>query len=122
MIKVSKYEFDSESQANTKINALPSVKDDDGNDVPNHKHTIVKLGNIVLEQGEYDDEGNETKAPVYSTKYHIDVLWNGSEIQEIDEEENITYDHPYGWKTYAIEIDGEGVHSFMGVSYQENKM
>jgi len=122
MIKVSKYEFDSEEQALSKINALPSVKDDDGNDVPNHKHTIVKLGNIVLEQGEYDDEGNETKAPVYSTKYHIDVLWNGSEIQEIDEEENITYDHPYGWKTYAIEIDGEGVHSFMGVSYQENKM
>ena len=57
MIKVSKYEFDSEEQAESKINALPSVKDDDGNDVPNHKHTIVKLGNIVLEQGEYDDEG-----------------------------------------------------------------
>ena len=122
MIKVSKYEFDSKDQAESKINALPSVKDDDGNDVPNHKHTIVKLGNIVLEQGEYDEDGNETKAPVYSTKYHVDVLWNGSEIQEIDGEENITYDHPYGWKTYAIEIDSEGVHSFMGVSYQENKM
>ena len=118
MIKVSKYEFDSKSQADTKIDALPS--DEAGN--PNHKHAIVKLGNIVLEQGEYDDEGNETKAPVYSTKYHVDVLWNGSEIQEIDEEENITYDHPYGWKSYAVEIDSEGVHSFMGVSYQENKM
>ncbi len=33
MIKVSKYEFDSEEQALSKINALPSVKDDDGNDV-----------------------------------------------------------------------------------------
>ena len=112
MIKVSKYEFDSESQADTKIDALPE----------NHGHSIVKLGNIKLEQGEYDSEGNETKPPVYSNKYHIDVLWNGSEIQEIDEEENITYDHPYGWKTYAVEIDSEGVHSFMGVSYQENKM
>ena len=112
MIKVSKYEFDSKSQAESKIDALPE----------NHNHAIVKLGNIKLEQGEYDDEGNETKAPVYSTKYHVDVLWNGSEIQEIDEEENITYDHPYGWKSYAVKIDGEGVHSFMGVSYQENKM
>ena len=121
MIKVSKYEFDSESQANTKINALPS--DEDGN--PTHKHCIVKLGNIVLQDGVYDEDGNETQAPVLSTKYHVDVLWNGSEIQEIeqiDEEENITYDHPYGWKTYAIDLDNEGVHSFMGVSYQENKM
>ena len=47
MIKVSKYEFDSEEQALSKINALPSVKDEEGNDVPSHKHTIVKLGNIV---------------------------------------------------------------------------
>jgi len=122
MIKVSKYEFDSEEQALSKINALPSVKDEDGNDVPFHKHTVVKLGNIVLEQGEYDENGEETKAPVLSEKYHVDVLWNGSEIQEIDEEENITYDHPFGWKSYAVDIDSEGVHSFMGVSYQENKM
>jgi hypothetical protein len=43
MIKVSKYEFDSEEQALGKINALPSVKDEDGKDVPSHKHTIVKL-------------------------------------------------------------------------------
>ena len=55
MIKVSKYEFDSEEQAIGKINALPSIKDEEGNDVPSHKHTVVKLGNIVLEQGEYDD-------------------------------------------------------------------
>ena len=34
MIKVSKYEFDSEEQALAKINALPSVEDEDGNDVP----------------------------------------------------------------------------------------
>ncbi len=118
MIKVSKYEFDSESQAHTKINALP--KDEDGN--PTHKHCIVKLGNIVLQDGVYDNDGNVTQAPVYSSKYHVDVLWNGSEIQEIDEEENITYDHPYGWKTYVIDLNNEGVHSFMGVSYQENKM
>ena len=33
MIKVSKYEFNSEEQALSKINALPSVKDEDGKDV-----------------------------------------------------------------------------------------
>ena len=69
MIKVSKYEFDSQDQAESKINALPSVKDEDGKDVPSHKHTIVKLGKIVLEQGEYDETGEETKAPVLSDKF-----------------------------------------------------
>jgi hypothetical protein len=120
MIKVSKYEFDSEEQGLSKINALPSVKDEDGKDVPNHKHTIVKLGNIVIEQGEYDADGEEVKAPVLSAKYHVDVLWK--DIEETDEDGNVTIDHPYGWKSYAIDLDNEGMHGFMGVSYQENKM
>ena len=120
MIKVSKYEFDSEEQALSKINALSSVKDEDGNDVPSHKHTIVKLGYIVLEQGEYDENGEETKAPVLSDKYHVDVLWK--DIQEVDEDGNVSVDHPYGWKSYAIDLDNEGMHGFMGVSYQENKL
>ena len=120
MIKVSKYEFDSEEQALSKINALRSVKDEEGNYVPSHKHTVVKLGNIVIEQGEYDDKGDETKAPVLSEKYHVDVLWK--DIEETDEEGNVTIDHPYGWKSYALDLDSEGMHGFMGVSYQENKM
>lgn len=119
-IKISKYEFADEASALAKINALPSVKDEDGNDVPSHKHTIVKLGNIVLEQGEYDSEGEETKAPVLSEKYHVDVLWK--DLEETDEDGNVTVDHPYGWKSYALDLDDEGMHGFMGVSYQENKM
>ena len=119
-IKISKYEFDSMEQAESKINALPSVKDEDGNDVPSHRHTIVKLGNIVLEQAEYDEDGEETKAPVLSEKYHVDVLWK--DLEEIDEDGNVTVDHPYGWKSYALDLDSEGMHGFMGVSYQENKM
>jgi len=39
-MKIGKYEFDSLEQANSKINALGEE----------HNHTIVKLGNIVLEQ------------------------------------------------------------------------
>ena len=37
-------------------------------------HAIVYLGNIVLEAGEYDSQGNETKAPVISNKYHADIM------------------------------------------------
>ena len=74
-MKISKYEFDSQEAAELKIAALPHSTDEDGNSHPSHKHTIVKLGHIVLEQGEYDEEGNETQAPVLSDKYSVDVLW-----------------------------------------------
>jgi len=120
MIKVSKYRFDTESQAQSKIDALPSVTDEDGNNVPNHKHTVVKVAKIVLEQGEYDSEGEETKAPVYYNGYHVDCLWK--DIEETDEEGNVTVDHPYGWKSYAVDPEEEGAHGFMGVLYQENKI
>jgi hypothetical protein len=48
------------------------------------------------------------------------VLWK--DLEEVDEEGNVSIDHPYGWKSYAIDIDNEGMHGFMGVSYLENKM
>jgi len=120
MIKVSKYEFNSQDQAESKINALPHATDEDGNQYPTHKHTIVKLGNIVITPGEYDDEGNEVNAPVLSESYHVDVLWKN--IEEVDEEGNVTINHPYGWASYAIDIEDEGMHGFMGVSYQGNKL
>ena len=68
-----KYEFGSQSAATTKINALGV--DEEGN--PTHSHSIVRLGHIVLEAGEYDEEGNEITAPVLSENYHVDVLWQG---------------------------------------------
>jgi len=116
MIKIAKYEFDSREQAETKIDALGTATDEDGNEYPTHKHTIVHLGNIVLEQGEYDEEGEETVAPVLSDKWHVDVLWNGLEADE-----DGTIDHPYGWKSKSVNIDGDGVHAFFGLNYDSLK-
>ena len=116
MIKISKYEFLDKEQAKTKINALGTATDENGNEYPTHKHTIVQLGNIVLQQGEYDEEGNETVAPVLSDKWHVDVLW-----KNLEADEDGTIDHPYGWKSYAVDIDGDGVHSFLGLSYNAHK-
>ena len=48
------------------------------------------------------------------------VLWK--DLEETDEDGNVTIDHPYGWKSKAIDLDDEGVHGFFGVSYQDNKM
>jgi len=134
MIKIAKYEFDSREQAETKIDALGTATDEDGNEYPTHKSTIVQLGNIVLEQGEYDEDGEETVAPVLSDKWHLDVLWKEEQIKTVDEEavlddegmivtpEVVSYDHPYGWKSYAVEIEGDGVHSFFGLSYESLKL
>ena len=105
-MKIGKYEFNSKEQAQDKITDLGV--DEDGN--VTHTHTIVELGSIVLVQGTYDEDGNEITSPVFSDKYHVDVMWNGLD------------GHPYGWKTYSINLDNEGSHGFFGVSYVNNKM
>ena len=99
-ISIAKYEFISKEQAQTKINAL--------NEEP-HNHTIVTLGHIVLEQGEYDEDGEVVTEAVLSTGWHLDVLWVG------------LTDHPYGWKSYNVDLTSEGSHGFAGVSYLANK-
>ena len=119
-MKVSKYEFDSQAQAESKIEALGAETDENGNTYPTHKHSIVKLGSIVLEQGTYDEQGNEITPPVLSQDYHIDVCWDLSD--SVDEDGNPVYaDHPYGWKTYSVDLDDNGVHSFMGLDYTQHK-
>lgn len=113
-MKIGKYEFNDKQQAKDKIEDLGVGYDFEGNQYPTHNHTIVELGNIVLQEGEYklneNDEFEEIKAPVLSDKYHIDVVW--SDLKE----------HPWGWKTYSCDLDTEGMHSFYGISYLENKM
>lgn len=133
-MRIAKYEFDSREQAQSKIDALGTATDEDGNEYPTHKSTIVQLGNIVLEQGEYDEEGEEITAPVLSDKWHLDVAWSDSDITTVEEEavldeegmvvtpEVVSVNHPYGWKSYAVEIEGDGVHSFFGLSYESLKL
>lgn len=99
MKKIGKYEFNDSVQADSKINAF----DEDT------QHTFIRLGYIILEDGEYDMSGVQIKAPVLSDKYHVDVLW-----VDIDE-------HPRGWKTYSVDIDSNGVHSFAGLNYTDYK-
>lgn len=41
---------------------------------------IVEIGLIVLENGTYDEDGNEITAPIYADGYHYDIM----SIQEID--------------------------------------
>lgn len=60
-------------------------------------HAVVDIGTIVLTQGTYDVELNETTAPVYANGYHYDVMCE----QTID----------FGT---ARVIPTNSVHSFLG--------
>ena len=100
-----KYEFDSQEQAESKIAALPHETDEDGNEYPTHSHTVVKLGFLPIVEPTFDDEGNVVDEGEYSTKYSVDVLWS-----ELDQS-------PYGWKSYEISVEGNGVHTFAGWSF-----
>jgi hypothetical protein len=117
---IGKYEFKDQKTADSKIKSLGVATDEDGNEYPTHKHSIVKLGYIVLERGEYDSEGNETKAPVLSSKYHLDVAWQLEDTYSEDGE-LIKAEHPYGWKSANVDLDSNGVHSFYGVDYLTHK-
>ena len=99
-ISIAKYEFTSKEQANLKIDAL--------NEEPNN-HTIVTLGHIVLEPAVIDEDGEVITEAVLSTGWHLDVLWIG------------LTDHPYGWKSYNVDLTSEGSHGFAGISYLANK-
>ena len=90
-----KYEFGSQSAATAKINALGV--EEGGN--PTHRHSIARLGYIVTTPGEYDAEGNETKAPVMSDKYHVDVLWRDEPSPDWDNQ--MVWCMPMGVHTFG---------------------
>ena len=118
MNKIGKYEFKNESEALEAIRSLGVNVSEDGSEHPSHKHCIVKLGNITLEPGDYDEEGNEVKKPVISNGYHVDVLWKGLTIAE---DGDLDGDHD-AWDKYKVDIDGEGIHGFLGMSYMDMKV
>ena len=108
-MNISKYQFDNKEQAQTKIDALGTATDENGNEYPTHKHTIVTLGHIVLEPAVIDEDGVIITEAVLSEGWHLDVLWIGLE------------NHPYGWKSYNVDLTSEGSHGFAGLSYLDNK-
>ena len=102
---IGKYQFKDQTTAEAKIKSLGVETDEDGNEYPTHSHTVVKLGFLPITEPTFDDEGNVVEEGEYSTKYSVDVLWS-----ELDES-------PYGWKSYEISVEGNGVHTFAGWSF-----
>ena len=67
-MKIGKYKFKDQKTAEAKIKGLGVSTDEDGNEYPTHNHSIVKLGNIVLERGNIDNNGVHT---FYGVDYSI---------------------------------------------------
>lgn len=101
-----KYEFNSQEQAEQKIADLPHIEDDvTGESHLEGNHTIVKLGYLWIEEPTYNGDLEIETEGVKSDKYSLDVLWDGLS------------ESPYGWKSYEISVEGNGVHTFAGRSF-----
>jgi hypothetical protein len=101
-----KYEFNTKKQAETKIAALPHTTDElTGKRYLDGGHTIVHLGYLWIEEPTYDADGNIETEGVASDKYSVDVLFQDLESS------------PYGWASYEINVEGNGVHTFAGRNF-----
>ena len=103
MYTFKKYEFDSKSQADTRIESITDKE-----------HSIVRLGYLYSTLPVEDEEGNVITEGVRSTKYSVDVLWKNSLLQE-----NGSIVYPYGWKSKEITLSDNGVHTFAGYNFNE---
>ena len=116
-LHIGKYAFNSEKQAKSKIKALGTQAAEGGMEYPTHPHTVTELGLERLSESIYDEEGELLHEAIYGPDYLVDVLW-----YDLEEQENGNVNHPYGWATYSVNVSGEGIHSFLGLKYQELKI
>ena len=116
---VGKYEFNSREQFLDKYDKL-HTSDKEGNKVPKFKFAKVELGHITLQKEELDEDGEVISEAVLSECWCVDMAWF-LEDEFNEEGELISKDHPYGWKSYSVDIETEGVHGIAGVSYLDNK-
>ena len=115
-LNIGKYAFNSEKQAKSKIKALGTATDEEGNEYPTHMHTVTELCLEQLSENIYNEESELLHEAIYGTDYLVDVLWTDLE------DEDGSVNHPYGWATYSVNVSGEGIHGFLGLKYQELKI
>ena len=121
-MNIGKYAFNDKAQFDSKIENLYTINDE-GDKIPDSKFAVVEIGLLEETAPTYDEDGEELTPSIMGTDYHCDMAWFSENVYN---EEGVLIkeeldDHPYGWKSYAVDIETEGMHSFAGVSYQENK-
>jgi len=124
-MKHLKYEFTDESKFNelkllipheiTSDNPTP-IYDDNGAEIIEEGFNvyfnytsgdnIVPLGNVIITEGVYNDDGSWATEPVFSNKWHVDILWLDSKNE------------PEEFKPFLVDLDTIGVHGFAGIEYK----
>lgn len=108
MIRIGKYVFLTEQQADDIIALLPE----------GHTHTIVKRGFELISPAVIDEvTGLEITPAVFGDEFRVDVLWNPVEIDP----DTLLPIQPIDWQPYYRDVNGNSTHSFMGLDYEENK-
>lgn len=113
MIYYRKYTFASKQEAEQHITNLGYFEGEAGIMYPLHRHTIVKLGHLPIEDAIYDEDGNEISPTIYSDKYSVDVLW-----KELEEDENGDVIFPNGWVEKELSGLDSYKHNFYGYTYE----
>ena len=102
MALLRKYEFTA-SQWQTAKGKI-TLTDEEGNEYydPAKVRQVVELGNLVKTPATYDEEGNELTPAVLSTKWSVDILWEGEPLTT-------------SFTSYEVWCAPMGVHSMGGV-------
>ena len=116
-LHIGKYAFNSEKQAKNKIKALGEYIDEEGNRTPYAFAFCCGAGVRSAIRKHLQRSWELLHPAVYGTDYLVDVLW-----YDLEENEDGSISHPYGWATYSVDVSGEGINSFLGLKYQELKI
>ena len=88
------------------------IKTEDGLSYGQGIHAIVEIGLIVLENGTYDEEGNEINAPIYADGYHYDVM-SENDINFENAIEVNNPKHTFAGYMPIVEIDPNVIDNFI---------
>lgn len=107
MALLRKYEFTASQWQTAKQKITKTETDPEGNEVvvwdPAKVRQVVELGNLVKTPATYDEEGNELTPAVLSTKWSVDILWEGEPLTT-------------SFTSYEVWCAPMGVHSMGGVA------
>lgn len=119
--KIGKYEFPNKETFDLAFEELHTV-DEDGQLVPKFRFSDPVFPKLILKNTEYDEEGNIIEEQVMSNRFFVDFAWF-FEDEYNEEGEVIKKEHPIGFEQYKSTIEkGQGLHTFIGIDYQQNKI
>ena len=102
-MKLRKYEFTPTQWATAKAKIETTNEEGETYYDPAKVRQVVELGNLVKTPATYDEEGNELTPAVLSTKWSVDILWEGEPMTT-------------SFSSYEVWCAPMGVHSMGGVA------